>query len=127
MLKHIKNLLKDNFIIIALAITISIIYLSLMKAPNLNLDIKFDNIDKVYHAIAYFSLAISWLITFRNKQQKKYIIILGCVLFGIIIEVLQNTLTNYRTGDYLDVLANLFGVLAALVIFNLIFKKNIIN
>ncbi|WP_298782283.1 VanZ family protein [uncultured Polaribacter sp.] len=126
MLKHIKNLLKANFILIAIGITISIIYLSLIKAPNLNIDLKFNNIDKIYHAIAYFSLAFSWLFTFRNKK-KKNIIILGCIFFGIIIEILQNTLTNYRTAEYLDIVANLTGIFTALILFNLLFKKKNIN
>lgn len=87
----------------------------------------FPNSDKIYHLFAYFSLAISWLFSFLKKQNSKFIIALGCIIYGIIIEVLQNTLTTYRTGDYLDVLANTLGVVLGLVVFNLIFKKISVN
>jgi VanZ family protein len=90
-------------------------------------NIKISNIDKLYHSFAYFTLTISWLLSFYKKPEKKYVIVIGCIILGIIIEVLQGTLTIYRTGDYLDVLANSFGVLLALLIFNVISKKNYIK
>ncbi|XGA85186.1 VanZ family protein [Polaribacter sejongensis] len=47
--------------------------------------------------------------------------------FGIIIEVLQQTLTTYRTGDYKDAIANTVGILLGFIIFNLILKKITVN
>ena len=123
MLQHIKTLLKDNSIIIAVGITLSIICLSLMKISHNPINITFNNIDKVYHGIAYFTLSFSWLIAYYKKPKKKRVIIISCIIFGIIIELLQSTFTNYRTGDYLDVIANSSGILIALVIFNLFSKK----
>ena len=125
MLKRIKVLLLDNFIFIAIFFTIAIVGLSLFKLPSTNVRVK--NIDKIYHSVAYFSLAFAWLLSFYKQKSKKTSIIIACIVFGIIIEVLQSTLTNYRTGDYLDVFANTFGVLLALLFFNLIFKKKQIN
>ncbi|WP_051605708.1 VanZ family protein [Polaribacter sp. Hel_I_88] len=125
MLKRIKTLFLDNLFVIAVAITIAIIFLSLLKLPSTGVDVK--NIDKAYHSIAYFVLALTWLFSFYKKPNKKYIIVICCILFGIIIEVLQSTLTIYRTGDYKDVLANSLGVLLALFIFNFFFKKKYIN
>lgn len=122
MLKHIKTLFKDNFIVIPVSITVGIIYLSLIKTPKNMIEIA--QIDKVYHSIAYFVLSITWLFAFQKKSQVKYIIVILCIILGIIIEVLQSTLTIYRTGDYLDVLANSMGVILALVVFNLFFRKN---
>jgi len=104
-----------------LAITFSIVCLSLLKIPEIKITIT--NIDKVFHSIAYFTLTISWLIAYFKKPQKKYIIVICCIIFGIVIELLQNTLTDYRTGEYLDVIANSSGVLLALLIFNLVSKK----
>ncbi|MDD7913606.1 VanZ family protein [Polaribacter ponticola] len=121
MQKRIKVLLKDNIYIFAIAVTLIIICLSLIKMPKTN--IKISNIDKLYHSIAYFTLTISWLLSFYKKPKKKYIIVISCIILGIIIEVLQNTITIYRTGDLLDVIANSIGVLLALLIFNIIFKK----
>jgi|TARA_B110000967_G_scaffold208409_1_gene260495 glycopeptide antibiotics resistance protein len=120
MLKRIKILLKDNIFLIAISITVGIIYLSIIKIPSIGIEIA--NIDKGYHSLAYFMLAITWLLAFYKKQ-KKYVIVISCIIFGIIIEVLQYTLTTYRTGDYLDVFANSLGVFLALVVFNLFFRK----
>ena len=125
MLKHIKSLLLGKIYIFAIGITLGIIGLSLLKVPSTGINVK--NIDKAYHSLAYFTLAISWLFTFYKKPNKKYVIVVICILFGIIIEVLQMYLTTYRTGEYLDVLANSIGVLIALIIFNIIFKKKWIN
>ena len=71
-------------------------------------------------------LALTWLLSFpesRNKKNLKYAIAFGCVFYGIIIEVLQTTLTTYRTASFLDVVANTVGVFLALLIFKSIYKK----
>jgi glycopeptide antibiotics resistance protein len=125
MLKRINDLLKDKIIIIAILISASIFCLSLIKMPDTG--IKVPNIDKGYHSFAYFILTIAWLLTFYKKPEKKYIIAISCIVFGIIIELLQASLTVYRTGDYFDVLANSLGVLLALGTFSLFIKKNDIN
>lgn len=125
MLKNIKTLLKDNILLIAISISICILCLSLIEMPKTSINIS--NIDKAYHGFAYFVLTITWLFTFYKKPEKKNLIAFICILFGIIIEVFQTTLTNYRTGDYIDVLANSLGVLFALILFNLFFKKKYFN
>ena len=124
MLQHIKRLLKENSFIVAVLVTAIILSLSLIKMPNTPTKINFVNIDKLYHTIAYFTLTFSWLIVFYKKPNKKYLIVICCILFGIVIEILQSKITVHRTGDYLDILANSSGVILALLIFNLIFKKN---
>ncbi|WP_405610003.1 VanZ family protein [Polaribacter sp. Asnod1-A03] len=86
-----------------------------------------DNSDKVYHLIAYFSLSFSWLISFYKKKSIKLQIIISCIIYGIIIEVLQSELTEYRTGDYKDILANTLGIVLGLLIFNQIIKKIKLN
>tara|TARA_R110002049_G_scaffold75991_2_gene195528 strand:+ start:11775 stop:12152 length:378 start_codon:yes stop_codon:yes gene_type:complete len=121
MLKDILALLKDKILIIAIIVTVSILYLSLMRMPKYNIAIS--HIDKWQHCIAYFTLSISWLLTFY-KQNKKYLVVISCILFGIIIEILQQTITSYRTGDYLDIIANSVGVLLGLLFFTVFFKKN---
>lgn len=121
MLKRIKLLSQGNLLIIAISITLGIVYLSLFKPPKNVIEV--DNIDKVYHFIAYFTLTFVWLITFYKNPSKKLTVTSLCILFGIIIEVLQSTLTNYRTADYIDIIANSIGVFIALLFFNFIFRK----
>lgn len=125
MQKRIKSLLKDNFFIIPIGITVSIAYLSLIKASKI--EVSFGNSDKVFHLIAYFTLTICWLFSFYDKPSLKYIIVIFCILFGIIIEITQQSLTSYRTGDYKDVLANTIGIILGLLIFNQLLKKNNVN
>lgn len=125
MLKRIQVLFQNNIFLIATVITIGILCLSLIKMPSTGISIS--NIDKIYHSFAYFTLTMAWLFTYYKKPNKKYIIVVSCILFGIIIEVLQYSLTIYRTGDYLDVIANSLGVLFALIIFNIFLKKKRIN
>ncbi|WP_243456871.1 VanZ family protein [Polaribacter batillariae] len=96
-----------------------------MKMPKYEAPIS--HIDKWQHSFAYFTLSICWLLSFFRKPHKKYLIVFLCILFGIIIEILQSELTSYRTGDYLDVLANTTGVFLGLVVFNQIYKKNRYN
>jgi VanZ family protein len=125
MLKRIKTLLEDKAIFIAISITIFIAILSLIKTDNIPLE-SFSNSDKVYHAIAYFFLMLSWLYTFHKKEafnkNVKYVI-LACFIYGIIIEVLQGVTTTYRTASYLDMLANGSGVVLAVLAFHLFEKK----
>jgi VanZ family protein len=115
-----KTLLRDKIFLVAIAITISILYLSLVKLPKGNINV--NHLDKLQHGFAYFILSISWLFTFYKKNSR-YLIVCCCILFGILIEILQNKLTNYRTGDYLDAIANSMGVIIGLLIFNRISKK----
>ncbi|MFQ3181313.1 MAG: VanZ family protein [Polaribacter sp.] len=121
MQEPMKSLLKDKTLLIAIFVTISILYLSLIKVPKYTVTIS--HLDKWQHGLAYFTLTFFWLFTFYKKN-KKYPVVVCCILFGILIEVLQYAITNYRTGDYLDVIANSGGVLFSSLIFNQVFKKN---
>lgn len=72
--------------------------------------------DKIYHFLAYAVLTIL-LYGYLSLLSVKHKIILSAsiaVVYGIIIEGLQSVLTNFRTPDYLDVLANTIGVVFAI-------------
>lgn len=127
MQKLIKSLLKDKVIYFAIALTCVIIYLSLANLKG-KLIVHFSYIDKVGHALAYFFLTIMWFITLIETNKKKIIIIL-CIAFGVLMEFLQANLTSYRSFEYLDMLANTIGAILALFFFNRIEKKliNMLN
>ena len=129
MQQRIKHLLQASTFLIAIAITICIAYLSLIKTTNFPV-IAISNIDKFYHLIAYFVLTFSWLLTLKKSKYKykyKYKVLIACVLYGIILEVFQTTLTEYRAGEMLDFLANTLGGIIALGAFSLFFKKKHLN
>jgi len=72
------------------------------------------------HAIAYFILTLFWLFYYLMKISKKndyklnfFYISALVIVFGMLIEVLQGALTNYRQPDWADILANSIGVLVA--------------
>ena len=111
-------------LILALLYTSAITYFSLIV-----MDFKvsvggFDPTDKMLHAGAYLFLALLWKLytLFQNTDFKRYTsnllwVAVACFLFGMLIEVLQGTLTSYRTPDWWDVLANSTGVLLAVLFF----------
>jgi VanZ family protein len=118
-----KNLSRRNILVVAVLITLLIAYLSLMKVPRVQLELT--HLDKLEHTLAYFVLGLSWFFSLKRKTiLNKLIVFLICVFYGILLEVLQENITTYRTGDYLDGIANSLGVCFALLIFNLISKKN---
>ncbi len=123
MLKAIKNLLKANALLFSILITSAIAYLSLVKAPVIPYEVS--NLDKVQHSFAYFVLTLSWFFTLKNNFLKyKHVVVISCFFYGILLEVLQSTITSLRTGDVFDVFANSIGVTAAFFVFNRIYKKN---
>ncbi|MDX1543506.1 MAG: VanZ family protein [Christiangramia sp.] len=82
----------------------------------------FDPTDKMLHAGAYLFLAFLWKLffVFKHSDFKRYTsnllwVAFACFTFGMLIEVLQGTLTSYRTPDWWDVLANSTGVLLAVL------------
>jgi glycopeptide antibiotics resistance protein len=72
-----------------------------------------------------------WLIYFKYKNKSiqnklKFLIASLILTFGIIIEVMQLVLTNYRSFDLLDILANALGIMCGLILF-LPIEKYFIN
>ena len=128
MLKIIKRTLKVKIILlIAVLITLSILFLSLIRVNNLP-DLQVNELDKYYHCFAYFVLSLSWLSYFQVsslnlKTNFIFLVIFALITFGIIIEVLQRALTSYRLFDHQDMIANSIGVLIATVLFLGVRKK----
>lgn len=118
---NIKILLAAR-ILLALAIvyTLLLTYLSLIKLGKISIS-SFNPTDKMMHLGAYFVMAFVWFFYYLFKNKKESLIIrgffnisIGIILFGMLIEVLQGALTDYREPDWADILANSIGVLLAL-------------
>lgn len=83
--------------------------------------------DKILHAVGYFMLTISWLLAYGVKSLpfKSTMLIASAVfIYGIIIEILQGAITDYRQADLYDVYANFAGIVVGIVFFILVLKKN---
>ena len=86
--------------------------------------------DKAIHIFAYFLLTLSWLFSYKkeSKKLKVSIIILVIVFsYGIIIEVLQGTVTENRQPEAYDLLANFTGIILALTVFKSVLQKKLRN
>lgn len=72
--------------------------------------------DKIFHFLSYLVLSILWynsfLYHFKFSKRKAliYAVVIS-IVFGILIEVLQGTITTERSSDIKDVFANSMGVL----------------
>ncbi len=122
--KLTQTLFKGSLLLLAVGITLFIGYLSLKKINYV--PIRLSHLDKVYHVVAYFLLACAWLFFVPNPTQNpktKYLIAIACIIYGMVIEVLQGTLTTYRTASVLDIFANMAGVIAAMMLFKQVYKK----
>lgn len=123
MLKAIKKLLERSAYYISSLLTIIIIYLSLSSLSNLGVEIIVS--DKILHSFAYFSLTISWFFAVQKSHKNLKTKIAVCffiLIFGIILEVLQGSITVNRMMDYRDVFANSAGILVALITFNYLYR-----
>jgi VanZ family protein len=120
----LKNLVF--FLTISYTVTLTIVCLvKLNKLPNIGVSFG----DKIFHFLSYSVLAFLWFNTFLyNFKFKKHSALLYAavfsVVFGIVIEVLQGTLTEYRSSDIYDVIANTCGVLFTILILRI---RNLVN
>lgn len=78
--------------------------------------------DKFVHASIFLILVICWLSHFYAKNKLsinlKWLLVLLCVSYGGLLEIMQTTVFSQRSGDWLDFLANSFGCFVGLVLFN---------
>jgi len=74
--------------------------------------------DKIYHFLAYAVLTVLLFNYIRFTAVKHKILVSAGIAFvyGIIIEVLQSTVTDFRTPDYYDVLANTAGIVCVMLL-----------
>ena len=120
-------MLKKLAFLAALGYTAALATVCLIRLTNLP-DPGISFADKIFHFLAYGLLMLLWygafLFTFNLKEQKSILYaLIFSVTFGIVIEVLQDTMTDSRALDVYDMLANTLG--ASLVSLVLLFKSNL--
>ena len=122
-------MLKKILLAIALLYTIVLAVLSLLSSDDLP-DVEVEYVDKFAHTIAYALLCFIWYLVLKYFKFSKALLVAAAIaiIYGIILEVLQGTLTEGRTLDLYDLLANCIGVgfiSAILIIRNKTHVKNI--
>ena len=136
---HTKNLLVPKFLlfIIALLWTGIVAYFCLVESSEIP-TINIANLDKWIHTFFHFVFTLVWFLFLRKQLQYNNVIkplfysLLFSLIFGILIEFMQQLFTTTRSGDFFDFIANAIGAILALftVVFcnrfnvlNTIFKK----
>ena len=117
----IKTLLAHKHIWLFLAIfwTGIIFFLCLISSEDLpSINLKIEGTDKGVHFTFHFIFTLLWMLFFyastKNITKSQTVkVILSSLLFGIVIEILQEFYTTTRSADVLDVLSNAIGALTA--------------
>ena len=121
-------MLKKLLLLVGILYTVvlaTVCLITIKKLPEIGVSFG----DKIFHFLAYTVLAFLWFNIFLNtfKLKKRQALIYAAffsIVFGIIIEVLQGTLTTSRSFDVYDVMANTMGVFLTVII---VFVKNLIT
>lgn len=116
-LKYLKRYPLSLFVFAA------IVYLSLFRpSDDMQLPMLFEHMDKVVHFIMYAGLSfIIWYEFFRShsgiKSIKAFIaMFLIPALFSGFMEYMQSKATDYRSGDIMDLLFNVLGIIFSNII-----------
>ena len=113
-----------------------VFFLSTMKVPDVPriplIDIP--HFDKIIHFLMYFILATIWMIDDYKKRKlfrtlNLIITFASAVLYGALLELVQKIIVQNRSGDILDVFANMMGAIFALILFRNIslYRKLLVN
>lgn len=80
--------------------------------------------DKIYHfgAYALFTLLLYNYLNAVSIKNSIFYSILFAVSYGILMEILQNLLTETRVSDFYDVVANFLGIIFGAIMIS-IYKK----
>lgn len=103
----------------SLLLSLIILYLSLKNADELN-KVQFLNIqyfDKIAHLIMYCMLMSSIIFETRKAAIRNHSLLLMALFpffFGILLEILQSTITTTRNGSFYDVIFNTLGIILSI-------------
>jgi len=121
-MKRIKILLEHKLLLfLGLFYTIFITIIFLLPAKELP-EINVVN-DKFIHIVIHIILSLIWILyvflyhinSFSLK--KLLVVLLVCLVYGIIIEIMQQLLVDSRQADIEDIFANILGTLIGALIF----------
>jgi len=93
--------------------------MSLEGVPKLG----FSFADKLAHAFVYFILTVVWYYAFSKgitstflKNKAIMASAIFAIVYGICVEIMQETLVTNRQGDWQDVIANVTGTIFAILL-----------
>ncbi|WP_405293816.1 VanZ family protein [Algibacter sp. Ld11] len=113
-------MLKKSAIVLAVLYTVALVTVCLISLEDMP-KVDVSNGDKIFHFGAYAVFTVLWygafMFNFKLEKMKALLYAtIFAVLFGIVIEVLQDTMTDYRAMDIYDAVANSLGALLTALI-----------
>ncbi len=100
--------------LIAVGYTLWLTAVSLTPIKNIYIPVSYA--DKIVHFFLYFFLLFFWFKALPPFKNKTSIVLLIIIIWGIVIEFLQEIFIPGRTGDVFDALANTAGSITALLL-----------
>lgn len=102
---------------LSICVALTILYLCMMPGNDSNFDIKIPNMDKYVHAVMYFVLSFTISLNlyqeytkFKSMTMVMWALVIP-ILFGGLIEVMQDKFTVSRSCDIFDLLADALGAI----------------
>jgi VanZ family protein len=118
-------MLRKN--IFSILVALVILYLSLANSSTFDeVPIEIPNFDKLVHVLMYFGLMSVIMIENRKSlitARRIFLISLVPLIYGILMEVLQGSVTSTRTASVFDALADAAGILLAILAGSIVLKK----
>lgn len=115
--------------LLAILWNVLILVFCLVNLSNINevQKIRIPHIDKIVHFVFYTASAFLWAWALLNKKSPAYklnitLMVFGLILFGLMVEFLQDVLPTHRSFEWMDVLSNTLGVLCGTIIY-LLYSK----
>ena len=112
-------MIKKN--IFSILVALVILYLSLTSSDTFD-EVPLFNIpylDKIVHTGMYFGLMSVIIFEHRKSLENIKLLLLTSLIpffYGILMELLQGTITSTRSADFFDVLSNTSGILISVLL-----------
>lgn len=105
-----------------LAILTILLLLPGRDIPRIDLDLGIP-IDKLVHFTSLFIATGSFLLSIHWEENKHRVkIIIGLIAYGVLMEFLQSILQKTRSFEIADIIANLTGVVSAVLLYIIVGK-----
>ena len=109
---------KFYWTIFTISVAVFIVFLSTvpLQLPSISIGL---SVDKLGHSLAYFVLSTNLGLALDldwNLKNKNRIVFLPVFLFGLTLEIIQGYVLVYRTFEVYDLLANILGILAFILL-----------
>lgn len=90
--------------------------MSARSARSINI-LEFPGVDKLAHLGFYAVFCFLWGMGLRQKSNLKNIPIIFSISFGVLMEICQFYLSNGRSFELYDILANIIGSILGMILF----------